>query len=40
MNVCRAKWESWNSLGNMPTTKAMEEYVLELQKVIYIFFII
>ncbi|XP_048001825.1 acyl-CoA-binding domain-containing protein 5-like [Leguminivora glycinivorella] len=31
--VNRAKWESWNKLGNMSQTEAMQAYVDELHKV-------
>jgi len=32
--VNRAKWESWNSLGNMPKEKAMQKYVDALKEIV------
>ncbi|XP_063371089.1 acyl-CoA-binding domain-containing protein 5 isoform X3 [Cydia amplana] len=32
--VNRAKWESWNKLGNMTQTEAMQAYVDELHKIV------
>ncbi|XP_061726346.1 acyl-CoA-binding domain-containing protein 5-B isoform X2 [Cydia pomonella] len=32
--VNRAKWESWNKLGNMSQTEAMQAYVDELHKIV------
>lgn len=32
--VNRAKWESWNALGNMSKEAAMEKYVNELKKIV------
>uniref|UniRef100_A0A2S2PX71 Acyl-CoA-binding domain-containing protein 5 n=1 Tax=Sipha flava TaxID=143950 RepID=A0A2S2PX71_9HEMI len=32
--VNRAKWQAWDSLGNMSKEKAMEEYVNELKKIV------
>lgn len=30
---CRAKWDAWNRLGDMPKEAAMQKYVDELKKV-------
>ncbi|XP_074653736.1 acyl-CoA-binding domain-containing protein 5-like isoform X2 [Tubulanus polymorphus] len=32
--VGKAKWDAWNSLGTMPKTEAMSNYVEELKKII------
>lgn len=38
--INKAKWQAWTDLGDMPKEQAMQEYVNELKKVIFILIII